>query len=1071
MSATGSDTPHHHRGRSIQSRLILLLLFILVPVLLIQAYIYFDRFKSERADELQANLEIARSVAKTFESFLLDVLHQELAIGLAITSSKAMAPEDIARLLETHEDYAAIRDFSWVSPEGTFLYSSNPSLIGANNSDRAYFKDIANGRKWTVGELVLARSSGKPVFGVSRGFRDDKGALLGVVVATVVPEKLDAVLSVERGKGGAVALIDNKGMLVYRHPAICPTWEERNWLRDYPQIRDVLSGKEMAATVYAPYEGKTRLIANTPVPSIGWVAGAGQREEEVTAPILASIGKSALLFLSVSIAAFIFAVAVSKRLAGSVVALRSHALALGRGEQAEQVGINHVSELQDLSEVFNTMAEKVRSREMELREQREWLRVTLSSIGDAIVATDIDGRITFINPVALALTGWTEEAAHGRVFQEVLPLINEKTRSPAEDIVERVLREGGTVAMANHTALVRHDGREIPIEDSAAPIRDAMGNVSGVVVVFHDVTEKRRAVDALRESEEHFRLVFDKAPIGATVAGLDYRLMRVNEAFCRITGYSGAELASMPLTDLTHPEDFEANVQEIQRALRGERESFHVEKRYIRKNDEIIWVKVSGQVMRDRAGEPLYTISMIEDITQRKLAEEELRSAHDELELRVQERTAELSRTMERIRAERQQFNDVLDVLPVYVCLLTPDYHVPFANVVFRERFGESSGLRCFEHLFGRSEPCEVCETFKVLETMIPHQWEWIGPDSRNYSVFDFPFTDTDGSTLILEMGVDVTERKTAEAELDKYRHHLEDLIRERTSQWEAANAQLQVEIAERAQAEDELRRAHHVLETRVRERTAELQVSNRALTEYAAKLERLNEELQEFAFVASHDLQEPLRKIQTFGNILSSKFHDSLGLEGRDYLMRMTGAAKRMSDLLQSLLNYSRITSRPHPFEAVDLTSVAQEAVSDLELAIKSAGGTVEIEQLPVIDADAVQMRQLFQNLMVNSVRYCKTGEKPVIRVYGSTNGGMCRILVEDNGIGFDEQYVDRIFRPFQQLHGRKSGYGGTGMGLAICRKIVERHGGSITARSATGQGCTIVVSLPMKQAETKER
>jgi PAS domain S-box-containing protein len=941
--AESSDIPSRRRGRSIQGRLVLLLLFVFIPLLVIEAYMFYERFKAERDDELQANLEVARSVAKTFESFVQDVLHQELAIGLAITSSQPMTSEDIARLLKTHQDYAAVREFSWVSPEGVFLYSSNPSLIGANNSDRTYFSDIAHGREWTVGELILSRATGEPVFTISRGIRDDKGALLGVVVGAVIPEKLDALLSLERGKGGSVTLIDNKGMLVYRHPAIKVSWEERNWLKDRPDMQQVLEGKEITTTVYAPYEGKKRLIGNTPVGSIGWIAGAGQREEELIAPILAGIGKSAVLILSVSIGAFVFALFFSRRIAGSVIALRAHALALGRGEQGERVRINQVSEFQDLAEAFNTMAEKVRSREMELIEQREWLRVTLTSIGDAVIATDLEGRITFINPVASEFTGWLEEEARGRSVQEVFRLVNEQTQSHAEDIVGRVLSEGRVVAMANHTALVSRDGREIPIEDSAAPIRDAIGNMSGVVVVFHDVTEKRRVQEALRR-------------------------------------------------------------------------------------------------------------------------------AHDELEIRVQVRTEELNEAMDTLRAERQRFHDVLDALPVYVCLLTPDYHVPFANEVFRQRFGVSQGLRCFEHLFGRSEPCEVCDTYKVLKTMEPHQWEWIGPDSRNYNVFDFPFTDSDGSTLILEMGIDITERKQAEAEVDKYHHRLEELVKERTGQLEAANARLQVEIGERGQVEKELRRAHDELEERVRERTAELRVSNRALTGYAAKLERLNEELQEFAFVASHDLQEPLRKIQTFGHMLTAKFENSLGAEGQDYLMRVTRAAKRMSELLQSLLDYSRITSRPSPFEPLELARIAQDAVSDLELTIKEVGGIVEIGHMPVIDADAVQVRRLFHNLIGNSIRYSKECEKPAIKVHGITSGGMCKIFVEDNGIGFDEQYVDRIFRPFQQLHGKSAGYGGTGMGLAICRKIVERHGGSITARSALGQGSTFIINLPVKQTDPKE-
>ena len=207
------------------------------------------------------------------------------------------------------------------------------------------------------------------------------------------------------------------------------------------------------------------------------------------------------------------------------------------------------------------------------------------------------------------------------------------------------------------------------------------------------------------------------------------------------------------------------------------------------------------------------------DIRRRK-TEEALRETKDSLEIRVRERTAELERTVttlqeevvDRLRAEeataaeRQQFNDVLETLPAYLVLLTPDYHVPFANRFFRERFGESLGRRCYEYLFGRSEPCEICETYNALKNMAPHRWEWTGPDGRIYDIYDFPFTDTDGSTLIMEMGIDITERKQAETELEKHRDHLEDLVRSRTDELETANTQLHTEIAEREKAEEALR-------------------------------------------------------------------------------------------------------------------------------------------------------------------------------------------------------------------------------------------------------------------------
>jgi light-regulated signal transduction histidine kinase (bacteriophytochrome) len=245
-------------------------------------------------------------------------------------------------------------------------------------------------------------------------------------------------------------------------------------------------------------------------------------------------------------------------------------------------------------------------------------------------------------------------------------------------------------------------------------------------------------------------------------------------------------------------------------------------------------------------------------------------------------------------------------------------------------------------------------------------------------------------------------------------------------------------------------------------------------LKRFAAQLERSNAELANFASVASHDLQEPLRKIQAFGDRLKVKCGDSLGDLGRDYLERMQNAAQRMQTLIQDLLKLSRVTSRAQPFERCNLREIVQAVLSDLEVAIEQQRAKVEIGLLPQIDADPVQMRQLFQNLIANALKFQRPGETPEIsisgKVFGSTEqlptGGnqLCQIMVQDNGIGFDEKFADQIFVVFQRLHSR-SEYEGTGIGLAVCRKITDRHGGSIVAKSSPGQGATFIVTLPVRQ------
>jgi signal transduction histidine kinase len=267
-----------------------------------------------------------------------------------------------------------------------------------------------------------------------------------------------------------------------------------------------------------------------------------------------------------------------------------------------------------------------------------------------------------------------------------------------------------------------------------------------------------------------------------------------------------------------------------------------------------------------------------------------------------------------------------------------------------------------------------------------------------------------------------------------------------------------------------------------LKERIGSEKQTQAAMSQHARELSRSNSELQQFASIASHDLQEPLRKILAFGDRLEQKCKGAVDPEALDYLKRMRGAAERMQDLINGLLSYSRVSSRAQPFERVELSKVLDEVLTDLETRIEEAAARIEVNGLPEIDADPMQMRQLLQNLIGNALKFHRPDKLPVIRIAGtrltseqalergySPHEILHEITVEDNGVGFDPQYADRMFQVFQRLHSRKE-FEGTGVGLAICRKIAERHGGQITAQSQVGQGAKFSITLPLRQVASEQ-
>ncbi len=570
------------------------------------------------------------------------------------------------------------------------------------------------------------------------------------------------------------------------------------------------------------------------------------------------------------------------------------------------------------------------------------------------------------------------------------------------------------------------------------------------MLVFHDVTERRRAQETLRASEEHYRSLFDNMLNGYAYCKMhfeqdrpiDFTYLDVNGAFETLTGLRdvvGRKVSEViPGIRQSDPELLELYGRV---ALTGipERCETYVESLGM-------WFSISAYSLRKE-----HFVAVFDVITERKRTEEALQLSESRFKL-LSETASQLlasenpqaivedlcRRVMQHLDCHvffNFMVDDVMDKLHLNACAGIPeeearkiewlDYGVAVAGCAARD------GIRIVaEDIFNtpdiRTELVKSCGIQAYACHPLEVQGKIIGT---------------------LSFGTKTSTHFSAE-----------DLALMKTVADQVATAMEKLSLV------DELRNSRDELELRVRERTAELNA-------YMAKLQQSNQALQDFASIAAHDMKEPLRKVISFGNMLRQKYEDSLGQTGSDYLQRMLNATERMQSLLAGLLDYSRVAMASEPFKEVDLSDLIGEVISDLEVRITKTGGEVHIGTLPVISADPTQMRQLFQNLIGNALKFHKPGEKPTVQVRSvSHSDSGSQIVVEDNGIGFDEQYLDKIFAPFQRFHAR-SEYEGTGMGLAICKKIVERHGGSITAKSTPGAGSKFIVTLPVRSRKAPRR
>jgi PAS domain S-box-containing protein len=447
---------------------------------------------------------------------------------------------------------------------------------------------------------------------------------------------------------------------------------------------------------------------------------------------------------------------------------------------------------------------------------------------------------------------------------------------------------------------------------------------------------------------------------------------------------------------------------------------------------------------------------------ERRKLEKELAQLKQDMEKRIEERTAAMSKTYQRLEAElnerkqaekaftqkRQELERSKDVLELHVQARTQELqklqrrYEHILNSAGEGIYGlDMQGKTTFVNpAAAKLTGCKVEDLIGKPEHEIFHR---IAPTPENSEAF------------VSQSGDNVTEQVFYRKDNSTFPvEYVRTPILENNKQMGAVV--IFKDITERKRTEETLARK-------------------------AAELARSNGELEQFAYVASHDLQEPLRKIRAFGDRLKSKMDANQLEEGRDYLQRMQSAAARMQTLINDLLTFSRVISTTQPFVPVDLASVTREVLGDLEVRIEQTKAKVEVGELPTIDADPTQVRQLIQNIVGNALKFLRSGVEPLVKIQAqivkepfasgsepTPDDEVCELSIQDNGIGFDEKYTDKIFAMFQRLHGR-SEYEGTGVGLAVCRRITDRHGGTISANSKPGEGATFIVRLPVHQAKQK--
>lgn len=784
--------------------------------------------------------------------------------------------------------------------------------------------------------------------------------------------------------------------------------------------------------------------------------------------------------------------------------------------------------------VANEVTELVEAKHSLVESEKQFRHLVMHSPIPMAILRGKDLKIEMSNN-AMLKNIWRKEKENviGKKVLDVFPELNEQKYA---ELLKKVYSTGKLHKENESHAYVQGDDgilKEFYFDFEYSPLFELEGEISGIMVTANDVTEKVEARKKLEESEKRFRKVADSVPVLIWMSGTDKVCHFFNKAWLNFTGKTMEQEYGNGWIEGVHPDDLEKCLDTYTTSF-DKQEEFYMEYRLRRHDGEYRWISDNGVPRFTTDGvfegyigacmdihENIVYQKKVEDAEARtRLATEATDLATWELDLNTRHiiyspRLVEIlghskSKILSHQEMRNQLHPDDTSILEaafekaietgIYnyeVRIIKPDSDVSWVRTQGKMFFDEKNKPRKLlgtlrditEEKARRQELFESEQKFRLLADSMPqHIWTADPNGNFNYynqSVFDYTGLNMeeinkDGWMRVLhpndreesikvwnnsiKTGTDFLFEHRFRRHDGEYHWQLSRAIPQKDSE---GNIQMWVGTSTNIQ---EQKTFASQLEKKVKERTGELAKKNK-------ELEKMNVELESFAYVSSHDLQEPLRKIQIFALRILEKEYENLSPVGKDYFERMRTAAERMQTLIEDLLTYSRTNTMDRVFIKTDTEEIISEVINELKEIIFEKKVTIEVGNMHKIPVIPFQFRQLLLNLLTNSIKFSEAGNKPHIKINSEiirgskvpflpSNKTYCHLSVSDNGIGFDPKYKDQIFEVFQRLHGREN-YKGTGIGLAIVKKIIENHDGFITATSKVSQGATFDIYLPVSQVK----